>query len=901
VTASDKTAFNLIVTGDLVVDHHIYEGERHWPAQERARGLKAWRELGGADLTRKLLAETFKTERTKAAKEISDVEAAATKEGVAIPKDKGWPEAVLASEWQVALGIKAPDLNALVQDGHAMALWKPFPENKDPKKSVWRVGEPLGYGEASGSATLSLVDGLARPSILVLDEAGYRFRGAENKACWLLPELGQPEPDWIVLKMARPLTQGDLWHALTSRFSDKLVCVISADDLRQECVSVSHGLGWERTIEEVCAAVLENPVLKGLSQCRHLIVRFKCDGALWIRRDKTGAPDVTLIFDAAGAEGMWDDRFEGRVIGYSSVMTVAIAHALAKSVAAKGAELDLVSAIKAGLAAGRDLLQNGHGPVGERAPEGFPAPRLADMLTTPTDAFASMKLPTPQEGKLVHLSSDRWSLIELSQRPSGSHAKSALIGLAHEYVLKGEDAIKRLPYARFGVMTTIDRTEIEALRGIRCQMLEYRDRKVAKKPLSIGVFGPPGAGKSFGVKQLAKEVFKPGAWMEFNLSQFDGPEDLIGALHQVRDKVLDGITPVVFWDEFDSQKFKWLQYLLAPMQDGAFQEGQITHAVGKCVFIFAGGTCATFKLFGDRAEQGDEEDKADFRLKKGPDFHSRLDAYYNVLGPNPRDLEGKKGEPDPSDISYPLRRALLIRALLGCGDKDRLDFDSDLIDVLLMVPRYKHGARSLEKLVSSLKQANGGPIRRSGLPSAAQIDMHVDAAEFAKLLDSNATFRMSEVIETLATSIHNNYRAASKAANQKIEAQYDMPFAELAPIDKEDNRAAARRIPEVLALAGLGIANNGTVTADASSLAAEIDAHVERHMERLAEAEHDGWMDQRKKNNWSYGNVRVNAKKIHNLLVPYAQLPEDQKKKDRDAVKNYHQQITDAGYRLDWL
>lgn len=900
MSASDNTTFNLIVTGDLVVDHHIYEGERHWPAQERARGLRAWRELGGADLTRNLLAETFKTERAKAEKEIADIEAAATKEGVKVSENKGWPEPVLASEWKVDLGIDAPDLNAPVQGGHAMALWKPFPENKDSKKSVWRVGEPLGYGEASASGTFSVVDRVTQPSILVLDEAGYRFRGAENKACWLLPELGRPEPDWIVLKMARPLAQGDLWHTLTNRFSDKLVCVISADDLRQECVSVSHGLSWERTIEEVCAAVLENPVLKGLSQCRHLIVRFKSDGALWIRRDKAGAPDVTLIFDAAGAEGMWDDRFEGKVIGYSSVMAVAIAHALARSVAAKAEEPDMVSAIKAGLAAGRDLLQNGHGPVGGKAPEGFPAPRLADILTTPTDSFASMKLPTLQGSKLVQLSSDRWSLIELSQRPPGSHAKSALIGLAHEYVLKGEDAIKRLPYARFGVMTTIDRTEIEALRGIRCQMLEYREQKVAKKPLSIGVFGPPGAGKSFGVKQLAKEVFKAGAWMEFNLSQFDGPEDLIGALHQVRDKVLNGITPVVFWDEFDSQKFKWLQYLLAPMQDGAFQEGQITHALGKCVFIFAGGTCATFKLFGDRAEYGEEDEKADFRLKKGPDFHSRLDAYYDVLGPNPRDLEGKKGEPDPSDISYPLRRALLIRALLGCGAKDRLDFDSDLIDALLMVPRYKHGARSLEKLVSSLKQTDGEPIRRSGLPSAAQIDMHVDAVEFAKLLNRNSAFRMSEVIETMAESIHNSFWNENKN-NPDLAPQYNMPYDRLAPIDREDNRAAARRTPEVLAIAGLGIAKRSGDAVLDLAVQKEIDDHIDRQMERLAEAEHDGWMEQRTKNSWIFGKVRVNARKIHNLLIPYYQLPEDQKVKDRQSVGNYRTQIEAAGYRLDWL
>ncbi len=103
--------------------------------------------------------------------------------------------------------------------------------------------------------------------------------------------------------------------------------------------------------------------------------------------------------------------------------------------------------------------------------------------------------------------------------------------------------------------------------------------------------------------------------MEFNLSQFKDSADLIGAFHQVRDRVLQGFVPVVFWDEFDSGNYKWLQYLLAPMQDGKFQEGQITHPIGKCVFIFAGATSATFDSFGPKP--GNDDDEKHFRLARG--------------------------------------------------------------------------------------------------------------------------------------------------------------------------------------------------------------------------------------------------------------------------------------------
>ena len=89
---------------------------------------------------------------------------------------------------------------------------------------------------------------------------------------------------WIFLKMTRPIAQGDLWHELVTNFSDRLMCLISADDLRQECVSLSSGLSWERTVEEMRDVLVSNPVFAGLKQCAHLIVRFKTDGALWVDR-----------------------------------------------------------------------------------------------------------------------------------------------------------------------------------------------------------------------------------------------------------------------------------------------------------------------------------------------------------------------------------------------------------------------------------------------------------------------------------------------------------------------------------------------------------------------------------------------------------------------------------------
>ena len=226
--------------------------------------------------------------------------------------------------------------------------------------------------------------------------------------------------------------------------------------------------------------------------------------------------------------------------------------------------------------------------------------------------------------------------------------------IARQIVQSGFDkALREVPIGRFGELVTVDRREIEALHSIQSLISEYC-RYPQKKPLSVAVFGPPGSGKSFGVEQVAKSILGEISVLTFNLSQFGQPEDLYDALHQVRDVGLSGKIPLVFWDEFDTtlngQPLGWLRYLLAPMQDGSFQEGQLVHPIGRCIFVFAGGTSHCMEEFG---AQLSEEGK---RAAKLPDFVSRLRGFLNVLGPNPQESTGR----DPFFI---LRRAIVLRSI----------------------------------------------------------------------------------------------------------------------------------------------------------------------------------------------------------------------------------------------
>lgn len=887
----------VVVAGDPICDHNFYRGTRATADSKSTQGFEVEVTRGGALLLADIIGTT-----------ISDM-----------------------PSWSVE---SACDVNfrRLPTAYHAYCLWEPHEcqvkSSVVPQVRVWRAAEPaFGFGKDDGKTRKAGSLGKPRtlrnsPDILVFDDAGLAFR--DDPSRWpnsLKGENREADP-WIVLKLTGPHGVGRLWTELVERHAEKLVLIISADRLRECDVRIGKGLSWEATTEDLLAELEGNPSLQSVFKARHLIVTFRSDAAIWIDNAGVSGSRRVLVFDSSRAEGEWNEsQGGGGAFGFLSCFTSAVVRHMCSQLdaqvesesagATQGHEVfDFTAALGSGLSACRKLRQVGHGAV--LTPEeqvklrksadvalkaiarrGFQFDSITASIREPKEQFVAAALPQQIKARGSWMMLDEW---HVEARKGEKEDRRPHYEAAQMVAWLGPSSLPNLPVAAFGALQTVDRLEIEGLRTIRSLMRSYQEGKRKTKPLNIGVFGPPGAGKSFGVVEIAKSVLdiKKGDVLNFNLSQFRGASELVGAFHQIRDRVLSGLPTLVFWDEFDSRNYEWLQYLLAPMQDGVFQDGQLTHPIGHCIFVFAGATSSTYEHFGPPNPFADqtvkqtagerlkdvEKEWRDFVLKKGPDFKSRLVGYLNVLGVNQRKLIN--GEVDPTDVCFPIRRAFFIRGQLGVKDGVALGIDSSILRALLEVPEFKSGARSLEYLCGCLKSGDWGSGRKSALPGRTLLDMHVDADEFWRIVERDQPYRA--MATALAPVMHEAYRLRIKGRADR--AELDVPFSSLQPDLQLANLGQAARIPEILALVGLDLVPGPKVELQklaASRTKAEdkIRKHIESHIERMAEAEHNGWMVERTVHGWRYARRTDKSKKLHDSLIPYCQLPDSIKAYDR--------------------
>jgi hypothetical protein len=244
-----------------------------------------------------------------------------------------------------------------------------------------------------------------------------------------------------------------------------------------------------------------------------------------------------------------------------------------------------------------------------------------------------------------------------------------------------------------------------------------------------------------------------------------------------------------------------------------------------------------------------------------------------------------------------------LRVKLGLikeRENERLLIDPGLLSALLEVDRYRHGARSMEKIAEQVRaHSPNGEFHRSDIPPEQQLDLHVDAKDFHAKMERDLAYQID--VDELAAAIHAYYEErypspdSPKPGDDPV--KINLEFAELPEFLKEDNRAAARRICEVLGSVGLYLTktlpSSPTVEQDVARI-------VSDNLATMAEAEHDGWIDARIRHGWRpspLGQKTSFKNREHASIRPYSDLVAAEQQKDEN-VKEYAKIVAKRDYVL---
>ncbi|EEU42144.1 uncharacterized protein NECHADRAFT_86094 [Fusarium vanettenii 77-13-4] len=591
------------------------------------------------------------------------------------------------------------------------------------------------------------------PRITVWDDSGV-----EDNAEFAIRE---PHGEVLIYQMHAPLWTGALWDKIIAppeQQSLSTILVIDADDLRANEIRISRGISWEKTMEHLRSklARITFPMPQEVKERVHLLVRCGYEGVLHVPPSTLGADTRPFVFHMVPdmAEGDLLQPYQGRMPGIHLAFVSGLAASLAREPVIAP---ETMGRTQVGTAIELAIIWSHR-----FATVGF-CKDINGGLNYPK--AKSLNNYQASKTKIIYCDRNgmaddgRWSLFRLPRRERRFTA-AEVVNLGTKYL----DAI--VPTALFGKLKAADRTEIEGYRSTAAVVHEYLRCKT-DKPLSIAVFGQPGAGKSFGIKEVMKALVedftkKKCEPIEANLSQFLEYSDLVGIFRNIRDKSLKGEIPVVLFDEFDSalheKALGWLKYFLAPMQDGQFLDAGVIRALGRAIFIFIGGTSSTFKNFKNSRDEpppndidpddnenlnyndddvdNDEEHQPDHndennqdpdpdrvrqdRQAKKPDFVSRLSAHIDIKGPN-------RVRPN-RDRMFIVRRAILLASMLKRRfdvDVDRLNVHGGVTKALLNHGRYPHGTRSMELILQTSRLSGRNTFETSALASDDQLIMHV--------------------------------------------------------------------------------------------------------------------------------------------------------------------------------
>ncbi|EMC97976.1 hypothetical protein BAUCODRAFT_129765 [Baudoinia panamericana UAMH 10762] len=705
-------------------------------------------------------------------------------------------------------------------------------------------------------------------STVVILGSGEAFKDVEPA----LDFLQRVRPRYIIHQHTKPLASGRLWdllrHGPLTRESvpepDYLAIVVDADDLRANNIAISRALSWEATAEDFVRNLGSNGRLDTLVTCPNLIVRFGEEGVIHHRGRDAGDPK--LYYHPRKTEGEGQPGCGVSMIETSSAFIAGLALGFANNYPP-----DIGKGIRYGMAAADRLSSLGfvHDTIDDGP--GFPTDDIMQDLV-PTRQHAAVTIPSARIS-----SGEKWSIFNAT---TGDPAE-----LARQIVTVGPaKALSFCPTQRFGDILAIDRAEQEGMRAV-VEAVEERLRTQTSSPTSVGVIGPPGSGKHFTAKNVAKHVSAGRAvqTLVYN-ARLLRSNDLIAACHEIRDYIASGDLTIVTFENFESMLepgSELLRDFLALMQDGIFTDNGHVRRVGSPLFFFlvnheGGVEGGTF----DVPPTPVTPTSSELRERVGTQPSVLLDHLHGILqvtGPNQGGLQDK---------AYPVRRAIMLRQILKeryphLEVDGKMRVEEGVLHALLLVPSYKLGLRSLEKIISTSRLSGRSRFDVAALPPEEQIQLHVDGRIFMSYLRSP---RLQPALrERLAQGLFETYKKRRKEMCKTDEdrkaLESDRSYRDWDDLSgelKESTRSQADDIPRKLRAVGCFMLNE-----ERSEPLVRVAAFSEEELLMLSEMEHERFNAERLQRQWRMG-PRNSKQRLTPFLVPWRDLTQEWK--DVDSV-----------------
>ncbi|KAF2773049.1 hypothetical protein EJ03DRAFT_380299 [Teratosphaeria nubilosa] len=752
--------------------------------------------------------------------------------------------------------------------------------DKTPSYSVERFRQ-VGHRPLWRSPTLEKATILPGNTVVIAG-SGESFKDIEPA----LDFLQSAKPRYILHHMTRPLAVGPLWDLIRNGpmtrdgvpDPDFLAVIIDADDIRAEGIPLSRALSWESTAEDFVRNLGSNGRLDTLVTCPNLIVRFGSEGVIYHRgRD---AVDPKLYYSPRHMEGERLAPGKQEMLGLASAFTAGLALGFADS---KPPNCD--KGIRFGLAASTSLCKRGFVQSAHDGSPDYPIKEIMENLSLDRQ-HAAVSIPSSKIS-----SGEKWAIFD---SVTGDTAE-----LARQIVILGpEKALAACPVQQFNQLLTVARSEQESLRAI---VEAITERLVSKSPLptSIGLIGPAGSGKKFTASNVADHIVQgsPAVKLTYNARLLKS-EDLIAACHTIRDHTASGELAIVSFENFEAvleAGGDLLDAFLGVMRDGKFTDHGHVRNLGSPLIYFLvnqdGSALTSTPTPLSPTAPSLPPSKPAFDESLLLDY---LHGVVRVPGPNQRSGD---------DRVFCIRRAIMLRHILEQkhphlqGSNGHIRIEEGVLHALLLVPAYKHGLHSLEKIISTSRLSGRTKFDVAALPPEEQITLHVDGRIFMSYL--RAPKLQPALRERIAQGLFETYKqrriemCKSEDERQALEHDRSMrDWEELTPELKESTRSQADDIPRKLRAVGCFMLDQ-----DRGEPLVRVPEFSTGELDMLSEMEHERFNAERLQRQWRMG-PRNSKQRTTPFLVPWRDLTQEWKDVDRVMVECVPRILEKNGWRI---